>query len=320
MVDLSVAICTYNGESRLPEVLDRLQSQVGTEDITWEVIIVDNNSTDNTAKVIRDYQAHWSGACAIHGDFEPQQGKIYAQHRAVQRAQGTLIGFLDDDNLPTPEWVAETHAFGQAHPKAGAYSGKIHGDFEIEPPQNFKRIAPFLAVGGGEKAICYTSDPQYAQKRALPPGAGIVIRRQAWLESVPDQQALLGRIGNSMVGGEDIETLLHIRQQGWEIWYNPKMCIRHQIPKQRLTREYLLKLMRGAGLSRYHTRMLGFKAWQRPLVLPAYMSNDLRKLIVHYLKYREQLKTDVVAACELELFLGSLISPFYFLRRQLFDS
>jgi hypothetical protein len=57
--------------------------------------------------------------------------------------------------------------------------------------------------------------------------------------------------------------------------------------------------------------MLGFKGWQRPFVFPVYMANDLRKIILHFIKYRSVFKTDVVAACEMELLLGSIISPFY---------
>jgi len=312
MIDVTVAICTYNGEKRLPEVLERLRSQINIEPISWEIVVIDNNSTDDTVKIIQKYQSDWPKAYPIQYYFEPEQGLAFARQRAVKEAKGTLIGFLDDDNLPTPNWVAEAYAFGQAHPKAGAYGSKISGEFEVEPPENFKRISPFLAIGGGKKALCYTSsDYKYSYKRVLPPGAGLVIRKEAWLESVPERLVFQGRVGASLVAAEDIEALLHIRKAGWEIWYNPEMHIYHQIQKQRLEREYLMNLMRGIGLGRHHTRMLGFKGWQRPLVFPVYMANDLRKIILHFIKYRTVLKTDVVAACEMELLLGSIISPFY---------
>ena len=182
----------------------------------------------------------------------------------------------------------------------------------MEPPENFGRISPFLAIGGGTKAICYTSsDYKYSYKKVLPPGAGLIIRKQAWLESVPDRLVFQGRVGASLVAAEDIEALLHIRKAGWKIWYNPEMHIYHQIQKQRLEKEYLMNLLRSIGLGRHHTRMLGYKLWQRPLVFPVYMANDLRKIILHCIKYRSVLKTDVVAACEMELLLGSIISPFY---------
>ncbi len=319
MIDFTVAICTYNGEKRLPVVLERLRSQINTEQISWEIVVIDNNSTDNTAKLIQEYQVNWSQAYPIKYYFEPQQGLAFARQRAVQEANGTLVGFLDDDNLATPNWVAEAYAFGQEHPKAGAYGSKISGEFEVEPPENFWRISPFLAIGGGTKAICYTSsDYKYSYKKVLPPGAGLVIRKQAWIESVPERLIFQGRVGASLVAAEDIEALLHIRKAGWEIWYNPEMHIYHQIQKQRLEKEYLMNLLRSIGLGRHHTRMLGYKVWQRPLVFPVYMANDLRKIILHFIKYRSVLKTDVVAACEMELLLGSIMSPFYLGKQYLF--
>jgi len=97
------------------------------------------------------------------------------------------------------------------------------------------------------------------------------------------------------------------------------MHIYHQIQKQRLEKEYLMKLLRSIGLGRHHTRMLGYKVWQRPLIFPVYMANDLRKIILHFIKYRSVLKTDVVAACEMELLLGSIMSPFYLGKQYLFS-
>jgi glycosyltransferase involved in cell wall biosynthesis len=317
MIDITVAICTYNGEKRLPDVLERLRSQINIEPISWEIVVIDNNSTDDTAKIIQKYQSDWHKAYPIQYYFEPEQGLAFARQRAVKEAKGTFVGFLDDDNLPSPNWVAAAYTFGQAYPKAGAYGSKINGSFEIEPPENFSRIARFLAIGGGKKTTCYTSY-EHSYKRVMPAGAGLVIRKQAWINSVPERLLLQGQLGTYRLGGDDIEALLHIRSAGWEIWYNPEMCIEHRIPKQRLEREYLMNLLRGAGLSRYPTRMLGLKPWQRPFVLPVYMLNDLRKIILHFIKYQSILKTDAVAASEMELFLGSLMSPFYFWRQGFF--
>ncbi|HEY9297273.1 MAG TPA: glycosyl transferase, partial [Phormidium sp.] len=74
------------------------------------------------------------------------------------------------------------------------------------------------------------------------------------------------------------------------------------------------------GLSRHHTRMLGFPVWQRPFVFPIYVANDLRKIVLHFIKYRSVLKTDIIAACEMELLIGSIISPFYFWKNYFFSA
>jgi glycosyltransferase involved in cell wall biosynthesis len=313
-VDFTVAICTYNGEHRLPDVLNCLQNQIDTENLNWEVIVVDNNSNDNTAKVVQEYQANWSSAHPLHYCFEAQQGAAFARKRAISEAKSELIGFLDDDNLPTSNWVVAAYKFAVEHPQAGAYGSQIHPDWEIPPPENFHRIAPFLAITErGSLPLLY--EPQ---KKLLPPSAGMVVRKTAWLQSVPKECILSGRIPGSMLTGEDLEVLTYIQRAGWEIWYNPTMEIYHKIPRWRLQKEYLIPFFRGVGLSRYVTRMLSVKSWILPLAIPAYMVNDLRKIILHLLKYGTQVKTDLVAACELQLRLSSFVSPFYIWRYRYF--
>lgn len=306
MVDFSVAIRTYNGAKRLPTVLDRLRSQVNTENFSWEIVIVDNNSTDNTKQIIQQYQATWPQSYPLRYFFEAEQGASFARCRAIKEARGTFVGFIDDDNLPSDNWVSAAYEFGQAHPQAGAWGSEIRGNFEAEPPENFERIALFLAIiDRGRQPFRYSS-------KVLPPGAGLVVRQQAWGENVPTRLLLRGPVGTSLSAkSEDIEALAYIRRAGWEIWHNPEMCIYHEIPKSRLEREYLMNLCRGAGLGRHHIRMISSKAWQRPLLFPIYLVNDMRKVVMHFLKYYRVIKTDVVAACEMELLLGILISPFY---------
>ncbi|MDZ8028730.1 MAG: hormogonium polysaccharide biosynthesis glycosyltransferase HpsE [Nostoc sp. SerVER01] len=309
-LDFSVAIPTYNGESRLPELLERLKKQLHTENLFWEIIVVDNNSTDNTAKIVQAYQKNWQCPYPLKYCFETKQGAAYARKKAVAEAKGKLIGFLDDDNYPISNWVAAAFSFAEKYPKAGAYGSQIHPDWEVEPPENFQRIAPFIAITErGNLPLLY--EPK---NRLLPPSAGLVIRKQAWLESVPDKSILTGRAKGNMLTSEDLEMLSYIQKSGWEIWYNPEMEISHKIPSSRLQKDYLIPFFRGIGLSRYVTRMVNIQPWYRPIAFLAYMINDLRKITLHLLKYRTKLKQDLVAACEMQLFLSSLMSPFYLWR------
>lgn len=306
-LDFTVAIPTYNGASRLPELLERLKTQLYTENFSWEIIVVDNNSNDDTAKVVQNYQESWQCPYPLKYCFELQQGAAYARERAVQEAKGQLIGFLDDDNYPESNWVAAAYAFSQKYPQAGAYASQIHPKWEVEPPENFQRIAPFLAITErGDLPLLY--EPS---KKLLPPSAGLVVRRQAWLDSVPNHFILTGRVTGNMLTSEDLEMLSYLQKSGWEIWYNPEMEIYHQIPASRLKREYLIPFFQGIGLSRYVTRTINIKPWTRPIALLAYIINDIRKILLHLLKYRLKVKTELVAACEMQLFLSSLISPFY---------
>lgn len=312
-LDFSIAIPTYNGGQRLAAVLECLRWQLNTHELSWEVIVVDNNSTDNTAEVIQNYQREWRKDTPLRYAFEPQQGAAYARQTAITLAASPLIGFLDDDTLPGMTWLISAYRFAQEYPQAGVIASRIRGSFETTPPENFERIAALLALTErGSKPMMYAP-----HKKVIPPSAGMVVRRQAWIDNVPETLVLTGRTGTSMLTGEDTESILHIQQAGWEVWYNPRMRLQHQIPSTRLTRQYLQKLCRGIGLSRYRTRMLSLTPWLRPLMLFLYVGNDVRKIVVHCCRYRQAVIYDDVAACELTLYTASLISPLFMAQRSI---
>ncbi|MBD2103815.1 hormogonium polysaccharide biosynthesis glycosyltransferase HpsE [Leptolyngbya sp. FACHB-261] len=312
----TVAIPTYNGALRLPKVLARLQAQIKTENLNWEVLIVDNNSQDNTAAVVKTYIENSENRpfpFALRYCFEPRQGLAFARQRAVEEAKGNLVGFLDDDNLPASDWVAAAVTFDEGNPSVGAFGGQIHGRFDKEPPPNFKRIQSFLAIREGDTR----PRPFKPLVLDLPAGAGMVIRRQAWLSSVPKELVLIGRVSGSSLAGEDFEALLHLHRAGWAIWYNPQMHLEHEISVHRLTKDYLLSTVRGAGLCIFHLRLVNSKRWERPLLFARVVSGNLKRLILHIAKYGMRSRGDMVTACELEFVWSSLVSPFYYLKTQI---
>lgn len=311
MLDFTVAICTYNGEIRLPAVLEKLLAQVNTETFSWEIIVIDNNSTDGTKVLVEQYQKTRTDGFKIRYCFELRQGLAFARRCAIREAHSELIGFLDDDNLPASDWVTQAYHFAQEHPKAGAYGGQIHGCFEEKPPHNFRRIARYFAILEGNKTYCYNERYKNTRKKMFPPGAGIVIRKQAWLKSVPEEQQIIGVSGSSVLTKcEDVEMLSYLLYGGWQLWFNKDMHIEHFIPKSRLEKDYIIRFFRGVGLSRYRTRMIAYPNWQRPLVATVYFVNDLRKLITFYLEKRKVLETDIVTIGEMELLKSFLVSPF----------
>lgn len=314
-IQFTVAIPTYNGATRLPKLLDKLRSQINTEHFSWQILIVDNNSTDNTAVVVQEYQENWLDTYPLKYTFEPEQGAAFARVRAIQEAESELVGFLDDDILPNSDWVAAAYNFAKDYPQAGAWGGQIHGYFEVHPPENFKRIQSFMAiVERGNQPHLY--DPE---NLILPPSASWGVRRKAWLENVPNRPTLGGRVKGSMVQGDDYEPLLYMYRAGWEIWYNPDMHVTHQIPAKRLERDYLISLSRGCGLCVCHLRMINAKPGQMPIIFAKIMLGGLKRTVIHLLKYRGQVKTDLVAACELGFYSASVVSPFYYVKTVLMN-
>ncbi len=311
MTQFTVAIRTYNGADRVPLILDRLRCQIDADSIDWEVVIVDNNSTDDIANVIHTYQKTWIERIPLRYIFEPQQGAAIARRRAIQEAHGTFIGFLDDDNFPAANWVSAAVTFAQTHPQTGAFGSRIKGVFETSPPPNFEKIAQYFALKNNPQQFCYDT-----YQKGLPAGAGLVIRRQAWLDHVPAQLVLQGPTGNGLpTKSEEIEAMAHLRQAGWEIWHNPAMQIEHHIPPKRLERTYMLSFFRTLGLSRHRLRMLHLATWQRPAMTLLYLGGDAYKIGRYFVQHHAQLNTDVVAACELQTLIGSFFSPFYLFQK-----
>lgn len=307
-IDITVAIPTYNGEARLPRVLDALRSQQHTDSFSWEVVVIDNNSTDNTAQVVRTYQQTWPSTYPLSYAIESQQGLAFARQRAVQVANGDLVAFVDDDNLPAADWLQQVYDFAQRHPHAGAFSGQIHGEFETSPPAGFEAIAPYLAIREhGE--VPFRFHPERLQ---LPPGAGLVVRKQAWCESVPPSLKLIGRVGKQYLAGEDYEALLYLHHQGWEIWYNPAMHLAHLVPQYRLERDYLLPLAYGIGLATCHLRTIGAGPTTIPIIVTRTLLGNLRRLAMHVGKHGPQVNTDLLPAFKLRFFWGSFISPWIY--------
>lgn len=299
-LDFTVVIPTYNGAQRLPSVLSRLQAQKGLENVLWEIIIVDNNSQDETATCIHQWQQQWQGAASLRAVFEPRQGTAFARQRGVTEAQGHLIGFVDDDNWPAPDWIAAAIAFGERYPDAGAFSGRVHEHFESSPQEALGSMLTYLSVRDkGPTALLF-----HPEKLQLPPGAGLVIRRQAWLESVPDVLRCTGG------GGDDYESLLYLAKGHWQIWYNPQMVLEHFISADRLRRDYLRSLARRYGLCTWNLILVNTTRWQSPFRLMRFFLGSLHRTVQHLAKYRLHSRHSLEADCLLAFHLANLQSPF----------
>lgn len=313
-MDFTIAICTYNGENRISQVLDALARQQGTESITWEVLVVDNNSGDRTAEIVQNY--NWKHLAPensrLRWVFEPRQGTTHARRRAIEDAASEeWVGFLDDDNLPAANWVREAFQFGVQRPEIGAYGGIIHPKLDATPPDYFDAVKLRLAVyNRGDRPFCYA---RTAKPRLVPAAPGSVIRKRAWRESVPQTLRLQGRdeARKTYVGAcEDLEALFYMQNSDWQIWHNPKMEIWHHLPESRLQPDYLLKISRTAGLSNHALRIARLGDQVR-LLMPLYFLSDGLKLSQYYLKHRGCFDDDIVKACDLQERIGRFLSPFY---------
>ncbi len=239
---ISVVVCCYNSAARLPETLAHLARQSPPFD--WEIVLVDNASTDGTAGVARDC---WnSQAAPLRIVHEPTPGLIHARRAGIAAARYDWIGFVDDDNWVCPGWLAVVGEIFSARPEVGACGGDCEPVFETPPPAWFAQHQQNFAVG-----------PQGRQSGPVDPargylyGAGLSVRRPALqaLHAAGFRSLLAGRTGAGLSSGEDVELCRALTLSGWTLWYDSRLRVRHFMTAGRLRWSYLRRLSRAMGAS-----------------------------------------------------------------------
>lgn len=239
---VSVVICCHNGAERLPATLRHLAAQAVPAGLAWEALLIDNASTDGSAAVAG---AVWprGGPAPLRILAEPRLGVGHARVRGLDEAVYDVVSFVDDDNWVAPDWVATVWDVMTTRPEIDACGGDSEACPEGEPPSWFGRFASYWAVGRqGETAH---DDAGHLW------GAGLSVRTSAWraLRGGGFTLSLAGRRGTSLVSGEDVELCAALRLSGRRIRYDPRLRLRHFVPRTRLTWSYARGLCRGWGVA-----------------------------------------------------------------------
>jgi glycosyltransferase involved in cell wall biosynthesis len=237
---VSVAICTYNGESRLIATLSHLKNQLTETDIAWEVLLIDNASTDKSVELAREY---WNndGPAPLRILQEPQPGLSFARARAFEEAYYEIISFVDDDNWVGPGWISTVRECMSEDPALGALSSMNTAVADGGFPPWFSRWAHYYAA----HASCEFS----TLESWLLIGAGMTIRKRCWQELRRDgfQPRLTDRLGARLTTCGDLELGCAIQLAGWKIRVEPRLRLQHYIPHARLDWNYLRRLARASG-------------------------------------------------------------------------
>ena len=176
----------------------------------------------------------------------------------MREATGDVFVFVDDDNVLDSDYLSETVRIKESWPMLGVWgSGTTLGEFEITPPQNLEKYLPYLALRS-TTAIHWTNVLPCLP--ATPWGAGLCVRASvAHAYRIHCDQSTIqvtGRHGNNLVSGEDVEISLVACKVGLGLGTFPTLKIIHMIPKERLRKDYLLKVIEGTTLSDH---LLAFK-------------------------------------------------------------
>lgn len=256
---LSVCICTHNGALRLPIVLDCLAAQTAPASL-WELLVIDNASTDDTAAVAATHLGPFGDRARVVP--EPEPGLVLARRRAALASRGDIVCFLDDDNLADPDYIAEVARLFEQYPRAGSLGGKVVADWETEPSALVRAVERYAL------AIVDLGDEPFVYDWVAhgPVGAGLCIRRDLLLDAVNDPilcGTVTGRRGNSLASGEDMALAVKVFQAGYERRYEPSLRLRHRLPAERMTGEYLGRLCEGIGRGQAAVRRLWARRGQR---------------------------------------------------------
>jgi len=242
----SVIICSFNPRAEfLSRVLNSLSSQTLSMD-EWELIVVDNGSKDPIADT-HDVSWHKFGRIIV----EKETGLTPARIRGCIESQGDLIIYVDDDNVLDSHYIENAVSHFQKYPMIGAWSGDIEGEFEITPNSWLEPFYQSLAIIPVKKDS-WGNSPGYSS--STPVGAGMCVRRevlQAYCEKVRacPLRGSLDRTGTSLISGGDTDIAWTAIDLGFGTGRFSDLKVRHLIPKERMTKEYIEKLYFSLGAS-----------------------------------------------------------------------
>jgi glycosyltransferase involved in cell wall biosynthesis len=232
-MQITVILCTYNRCQSLVKALDSVSAQVLPESVKWEVLVVDNNSRDQTREVVEDFCRKHPGRFRYL--FEPQPGKSHALNAAIREARGLVLAFMDDDVKVEPTWLQNLTAPLRDGRWAGA-GGRILPDWTCSPPRWLPlkeryALAPLAVFDLGSEAGPLTEPPF---------GTNMAYQRGIF-EKYRGFRTDLGPRPGSEIRNEDTEFGQRLLVAGELLRYEPSAVVYHSVPENRLKKEYFLK-------------------------------------------------------------------------------
>lgn len=220
--DITVVICTYNRASILRLALDALTAQQTEGRFTYEIVVVNDRSTDETAEVVAEFEQR--GDVPLRMVMAAGEGVAAARNRGRDAALGTWIAYTDDDQINDPRWLVELWVLAVDH-KARCVGGSVHLRFEEEPSIPLTWVTKSI--------LGYKENPEgRVTKFTSCPGTGSVMFHRSVFDEV-------GGFNNALHwGGEDADLMLRVMNAGIEVWFTPKSIVHHLIPPYRVQESY----------------------------------------------------------------------------------
>ena len=247
---LSVVIATYNGYNTIERCLESFTNQSIGPDL-YEVIVVNNNSTDDTESLVRPYVERYDNFVLL---LEKQPGVSYARNKGISYARGDYICFIDDDAYADTKWLENIkNACGNQNPEPVVIGGEILPYYITEKPAWFKDSFEIRTMG---------KNPRFLNKNECSTGfpeSNFTVKRKV-LDEIGKFSTDFGPKGEKMGFGEGSELSARITEKYPHFWYDPGIFVYHLAPKRNMSVKYILsrKYTTGYLYQAFHTPSAGF--------------------------------------------------------------
>lgn len=237
---ISILLCSYNGENKITPTLEKILQQEFLQPINWEVIFVDNNSTDATKDLVRSYSQNFAAkSIPFKILLEPKKGKFHALNLGIAQARYAYFIIVDDDNWVQNNYVQKAYELIHSNPNIGAIGCYSEPVFEKDSPQQ----PTWLHEDPERLALGNQGKEGFDNSRKHLWGAGMVSRTDIYAKLYSEYPSLLfdNDIEDIYIA-EDTEYCLRLVLKGYELHYSSQLKIKHFMPNERLTDEYWTNL------------------------------------------------------------------------------
>lgn len=240
----TVLLATRNGGRLLRDVLQAyldVEAPAGG----WQLVIVDNGSTDETPSTIESYR----GRLPLTALREPRAGKNRALNAGLSVVAGDLIVLTDDDTFPARDWLVEMSRCARAHPEVDVFAGRILPRWETPP-------APWILDAVPQTAAYTLTGKRHVEGPISPElifGPNMAVRRVIFQDGVRFDESI-GPNGASYAMGSETELTLRLVGAGHRTWYCDQAVVEHYIRKQQLDRNWILNRAVRYGRGRFRLR------------------------------------------------------------------
>lgn len=238
--EISVVICTYNRAEVLADTLASYYSMVHSKASKFELLVVDNNSTDETQSVVERYRLVHPG---IRYVFESRPGLSHARNCGINSSSGAIVAFVDDDVYFDSMWLVELEKVFNCHPEAACMGGKSIPQFAASRPDwvTDELLAFYGSTNSGneEKPMLY---PEY------PFGLNMAFKRDVF-DKIGQFEPKLGRKKKNLLSNEENDIFWRVNKAGLNVIYTPYAILFHRIPEERASKQWMLSRYFWQGVS-----------------------------------------------------------------------